>query len=179
MQDFFVEYIVKRRSTTQSVLAKVGIVVAAIVAALALMLFSGYLGDFSMFGTLAAIGALYGGYYLLTGMSIEYEYIVTNGEMDVDKIIAQRKRRRLMTINFREAEAFGRFKAVEHTGKTYGMRLFACDADDSQNLWYVTSRVKDKGLALLVFNGHDRVLEALKPFLPRPLFHAAFSRIQG
>ena len=179
VNDVFVEQIVRRKNTPQRMLAKAGIVIGAVVVALALVFFSGLLGEFAMFGTMAAIGALYGGYYLLTGMNVEYEYIVTNGEMDVDSIIAQRKRKRLLTVSFRDAEAFGRYNAQEHEGKTYGTRLFACDSPDSQNLWYVTARVKDKGQVLLVFNGFDRVLEAIKPFLPRPLFHQAFNRVQG
>lgn len=43
-------------------------------------------------------GSLYGGYILITNMSVEYEYIVTNGEMDIDKIIAKRRRKRLITV---------------------------------------------------------------------------------
>ena len=32
-------------------------------------------------------------YYLISSRSIEYEYIVTNGELDIDIIIAKRKRK--------------------------------------------------------------------------------------
>ena len=41
-------------------------------------------------------GVIYGMYRLLTAQNVEFEYSVTNGDMDVDKIIARRKRVRLL-----------------------------------------------------------------------------------
>lgn len=55
-------------------------------------------------------------------MSVEYEYIVTNGEMDIDKIIAKRRRKRLITVNARTFERFGPFKESDHAGETYSNR---------------------------------------------------------
>ena len=50
---------------------------------------------------------LYGAYFLITNQSVEYEYAVTNDEMDVDKIIAKRKRVHLITVSTKTFEAFG------------------------------------------------------------------------
>lgn len=76
-------------------------------------------------------GAIYGAYWLISGMSIEYEYILTNGEIDVDKIIAQRKRKRLVTVSAKTFEAFGPYKPEEHVNRNYDSRILACESETS------------------------------------------------
>lgn len=174
MQDVFVEYLVKRKNTPKIMLAKIGAVAGALGVCVFVIMFSGLLGPFSMIGTLVGFGALYGGYYLVTSMNVEFEYAVTNGEIDMDRIIAQRKRRRIVTVNCREVEGFGRYKAAEHASKNYQTKIFACDDPDSADLWYCSLRLKDKGLTLVVFNANEKMLNAIKPFLPKPIMHEAF-----
>jgi predicted mannosyl-3-phosphoglycerate phosphatase (HAD superfamily) len=111
---------------------------------------------------------------LVTAQSVEFEYAVTNGEIDFDKIVAQRKRTRFASVNCREVEGFGRYKAAEHQSREYAGRIFACDSPDSESLWYLVTRLKDKGLTLIVFNANDKMLNGIKPFLPRPIMHEAF-----
>lgn len=174
MQDVFIEYLVKRKSTPQTTLAKAGIIAAVILVSLACITFSGFLGPFSTFGLLIAAGAVYGGYYLLTSMNLEYEYAVTNGDLDIDKIVAQRKRRRIVSVNCRQVEAFGRYNADEHANKGYQTKIMACDSPNSQELWYCVIRLKEKGQTLVVFNASEKMLSGIKPFLPRPIMHEAF-----
>lgn len=173
MQDAFIEYMVKRKTTPKIIMAKIGIVVGTLLLWALIVIFLGS-GKFSFIGLIAAFGSLYGGVYLITSMNVEFEYVVTNGDIDIDKIIARRKRRRLVTVNCREAEAFGRYKASEHATKSYQTKIFACESLDSEGLWYCAVRLKDKGLTLVVFNANEKMLEAIKPFLPRPVLREAF-----
>ena len=50
----------------------------------------------------------YGGYYLMTGIDTEYEYILTNGDLDIDKITGKRKRKRLLSTKIGHFTAFGK-----------------------------------------------------------------------
>lgn len=174
MQDIFIEYLVKRQKTPQTTVLKILIVLAAILICAAAMLFGGVLGSLSILAPLLAVGAIYGAYYLITSMNVEYEYSVTNGELDVDQIIAQRKRKRLVTVNCKEVEAFGRYKPAEHQGKSYQTKIIACDNIASPELWYCVVRLKQSGQTLVVFNANQRMLDGIKPFLPRPIMHEAF-----
>jgi hypothetical protein len=94
--------------------------------------------------------------------------------MDMDTIIAQRKRKRLLSLKVREAEDFGRYKAPEHEGKTYQAKIFACDHPLSEDLWYFVIQHREKGKTLVVFNASEKMLEGMKPFLPRSLSNKAF-----
>lgn len=173
MQDVFIEYMVRRKNTPQITLKKLGIVLGATVVSALLLVFGGALGAFSFLSTLGAIGVIYGAYILLSAQNVEFEYSVTNGEIDIDRILAQRKRQRLVTVNCRQVEAFGKYKDSEHAQKTYGNRIFACDSKDSADLWYCVAH-KEKGQTLVVFNASEKMLNGIKPFLPRPIMHEAF-----
>lgn len=172
MQDIFIEYLVKRRSTAKTALLRALIILGAVLVAAAAML--GLPGPLSFLSPVLAIGAIYGAYYLITGMNVEYEYSVTNGELDVDQIVAQRKRKRLVSVNCKEAEAFGRYKAEEHNGKGYQTSIFACDDPRNPDLWYAVIRLQKSGQTLVVFNANQKMLDAIRPFLPRLIQHQAF-----
>lgn len=174
MRDIFIEHLVKKETLPKTILLKILIVLAAVVVAAAALLFAGALGAFSILSPLLAVGAVYGAYFLITSMNIEYEYSVTNGELDVDQITAQRKRKRLVSINCRQVEAFGRYKPAEHQGKSYQTKIMACDNPANPDLWYTATRLKQSGLTLVVFNANQKMLDAIKPFLPRPIMHEAF-----
>jgi hypothetical protein len=174
MQDIFIEYLVKRQNTAMQTLLKVLLIIGAVIVAVAAMMFSSLLGALSILGPLLAVGAIYGAYLLITGMNIEYEYSVTNGDLDIDQITAQRKRKRLVTVNCKAVEAFGRYKPQEHQGKTYQTKIMACDNPDSEELWHCVIRLKQSGLTLVVFNASPKMLDGIKPFLPRPIMHEAF-----
>ncbi|MDL2233591.1 hypothetical protein LJC63_08470 [Ruminococcaceae bacterium OttesenSCG-928-L11] len=175
MQDTFIEYMVKKRNPLKITLLKVGVALAGALVAIFAMMVSPFLGAFSFLGVLLAAGALYGAYILITSQNIEFEYSLTNGEMDVDKITAQRKRKRLISLKFKDVEDFGQYKASEHENKQYQTKIIACDHPESDDLWFCSLHYKDKGMTLLVFNASERMLEGLKPYLPRPIFHRLFN----
>ena len=83
--DSFKEQIVRKIPTKNDKIQKIFIMIASV--ALAALCFIFPFGtQFSVIGIFLAAAALYGGYYLTTKLDVEYEYIFTNGEIDVDKI---------------------------------------------------------------------------------------------
>ena len=56
-------------------------------------------------------------YYIITLRNIEYEYAVTNGDLDIDIIINQSKRKRLFSASCKEFEAVARVDSPQYTQK--------------------------------------------------------------
>ena len=165
--DVIVEYIVKRKNTGKDLALQILIAVGAV--ALFVLLLAAMTVFTSIMPILFALacGSLYGGYYLFTSQNVEYEYIFVNGEMDIDKIIARRKRKRLVTVKARSFESFGIYKAAEHANVQYANRIYACgNMNDSGNFYAVMNHPK-LGRTLLVFSPNDRILNALKTYIPR------------
>ena len=172
--DVFVEYLVKKKNGGKELLLQILTVIGALLVFALMMVLGGIFPVVSMVTTLLAFGALYGGYLLIISMNVEYEYIVTNGEMDVDKIIAKRKRKRMLTVNARSFEKFGPFKEAEHANDSYSNRVYACTSPDDPGCYYAVLTHQTMGRILLVFTPNDNVLENLKSYIPRQAGGHAF-----
>ena len=170
-QDIFVEQIIQRRRSGTDYLIYVGLSLAFLVIC--------FLGLFviPMFGFLVIIAAGYGMYWVGTSRNLEFEYSVTNGDLTIDRIINRQRRKRVISFDCKDVEAIGKYKAVDHQSKHYDKKFFASlKADGSdEGAWYITVRsAKYGGLCLVVFNPEERVLDSIRPFLPRQLAFEVF-----
>ena len=166
--DIFVEHMVKKRPTGKDIALIILYALLAFIIFIFGVFFSApLLGPFSFVGAFVGVAALFGAYYLISNMSIEYEYIVTNGEIDVDKIMAKRRRKRLLTANAQTFESFGLYRQQDHMGKEYTSRVYASESMDENTSYYAVFTHVKLGKTLLVFTPDDRVLDALKKYIPR------------
>ena len=170
--DIFVEQIVKKKTSGKDTALKVliGLGVALLAAiGIFVMLF---IPAFSTIALILVFGVFFGGYYLLTGLDCEYEYIITNGEIDVDKIIAKRKRIRLITARASAFEAFGRYEdAPEASSDITVVSAAGTNLDGSEDnpVYYADFKHASAGSVRLIFSPEKKVVEAIAPFLPGQL----------
>ena len=163
--DAFKEQNIARVSGSNDTLKKVLITIAAVcVAAGIFVLTFGSL--FMMIGIILAGAVMYGGYYLVTSMYVEYEYIFTNGEVDFDKIIAQRSRKRLCTVKVSTATAFG---VADDSADTDNAETYVVATANDPELTDYFIRVKHKSLGdtVVYFTPNDEIIEMIKQALPR------------
>ncbi len=168
--DIFLEYIVSRKKGTREVLKIVGIVLAMLV----LMYASTFLllTPFASFALLVVAGIIYGAYYLITAQNIEFEYIVTNGELDVDRIVHRRKRRRLITVHSKTFDIVAPVGSPEHRGEenaTFTRVIDASSGTDNGRAYFAVFS-KDGQRYKLIFEPTERMLESFKTFVPRNVF---------
>jgi hypothetical protein len=99
-------------------------------------------------------------------MFVEYEYIITNADLDIDKITNQSKRKRLCTINLRQVTECGKFTdSVDIAGDE---TLVKANANNPElNDYYLRFEHREYGKAILVFTPSVEFVELVKPFLPR------------
>ena len=169
IMDVFKEQIVRKVPSKNEKASRIFIMIASVALAMLCFLFPlAYAMQFVMFGIFFAGASLYGGYYLVTNLDVEYEYIMTNGEMDFDKITAQRRRKRLCSIRFGAATEFGVANDAANTGgaETY---VRACADDPEQTDYFVRLNHKSLGDTVVYFTPSDEMLELIKPYLPRAL----------
>ena len=123
---------------------------------------------FMMVGILLAGATLYGGYYLVTSLYVEYEYILTNGEVDFDKITAQRSRKRLATIRLSEATEFAVFDPDKDIdgADTY---VYATANDPEQTDYVLRVKHESLGDTVIDFTPTEEMIGLMKQFLPRTM----------
>ena len=158
--DSFFEQIIKKKKTAADWLLSVLIVLLALAALVAAFLFAG-----SLFFILA-VGIGYGTWWLVTNMNVEYEYCVTNGDIDVDQITARRKRKRLVSVGGRKIESLQPYDPSAPLGK-FDRRVMAASSLKAEGLWCFSYHSKKNGHTFVVFQPDMRVLPALYAGVPK------------
>lgn len=162
--DIFVEQLVKKKKSTGQILAIVGTVFLALILLLVSLLLFRFLGAFAF---LLVVAGFYGLWYLLTAQNIEYEYCVTNGDIDIDRIVAQRKRKRIVSVSGKKIESAGRYLPEKWAGRGVDCTIVAAPSNREDNLYYFTYRSKKRGHTLVIFQPDERVRESLYENLPK------------
>ena len=164
--DVYKEQNVVRAQTGHDRFAKVAVLIIGLIVAFAVFFLTAQFGVGGM-GLLLAGGVLFGAYYITTGFDNEYEYLLTNGEMDFDKIIAQRSRKRLITVKLDKATEFAEFD--ESTEIDSGASVVSADDNTGENVWYLRVEHKDLGDTYILFNPNEEMRETMMKFFPHKL----------
>lgn len=164
--DAFMEKIVKRKSGPADAAITVGLYVAAFL----LMIVAIRFLDPS-FGLIIGFGAFYGAWWVSGMRRLEFEYALTNGDFDIDKIIAQRKRKRIFSQNCKEFEVVARVDSTQYTPQVKAMEstIEACSSRMAKDLWFIVTRYNGKGTVIYV-ELTDGMVEAMATFIPRKVF---------
>ncbi len=119
--------------------------------------------------------ALYMGVKLSKMLNVEYEYIVTNGEMDVDMIQSKTNRKRLISFKCSEIEQIEPYvkgNSIYDRG-TFDKKNFYCNANDS-DVYCVVFKHKVAGKVCLVMQLPEKMRENMLPFLNKLVAREAF-----
>ncbi len=178
MGDIFLEHIVKRAPEFKTSLLKVGILLATMAICYFGLIFfmsSEALAQFSSFFVLLLAGIVYGAYRLYISFNYEYEYIVTNGELDVDKIIARRSRKRMCTIRPVEVEIMAPYNVDYKNQYDRGEFALTIDAASSvyaQNRWFIVADTKKYGRVRLMWEPTEKMIDNMRTYMPRKVMRA-------
>jgi hypothetical protein len=91
MGDVFKEQIVKRQPNAKNTAIKAGLIAGVVIIFFVANIFIG------QWGLYVAVAAGFFAYILMGRQNVEYEYIFTNGELDIDIIYNKSKRKRLFS----------------------------------------------------------------------------------
>lgn len=156
------EQLVNKCPSSEDNLKRLGIGAGALLLSAA-VIFVGYLYGLIVPGIMIACAIAYGGYFLFTSTYIEYEYSVFDGTLDIDKIIAQRKRSHLLSVKISSFDSFA--EVGDNDDNPAETTVFAL-GDDGKS-WYADFNHPDYGKARLYFTPNEKIREAITPYLSR------------
>ncbi len=171
--DIFTECMVKKKKGIIDYL-KVALCILVIITALIAMPLVLQVKYVSIILFMVCAGIIYLLYNIIISINLEYEYTFTNGAMDVDKIIAARRRKRMTSLNARsieimasvhsnEADAYARDKSIK--------RYYACTSVDDDDTYFVVYSENDKK-HMLIFNPNEEIKDGFKRLNPQKVFLA-------
>lgn len=144
--DHYNEQLVKKQTEALDIVKRVLIIAGTLLIA-CLCIYSALAFRFLPLIVLV-FGVFYLSWYLITATSVEYEYIVTNNEMDIDKIVGQRKRKRLITIKLNTVTEWGKYTEEKNHGAD--ATVMASDAT-GMGAWYLLAKHDKYGNVMVIF----------------------------
>jgi hypothetical protein len=169
MTDMFAEYIVKRAPDAKSSAMRLLIIMAsAILMYLALVLTQMFNLIVIMPASVALVAWV--GYRCFILYSIEYEYTVTNGELDIDRIVARKGRKRMINIKSTQIRTISPYDDEHNAEYDEGKFAKTVDARSSpaaDDVWYVIADQGEAGRVRVLFEPTPKMLNIFQTYLPR------------
>ena len=169
--DTFFEQIIPIRKNGKSIALTLGIwFLALLLSAIIYLFLLKYLFGIAFF---IICGIFFGAWKLSTMFNIEYEYIITNGTMDIDKIVNKSSRKRMLSLELNNVTRLEKFNP--HMLNTLNPKslVMACNQDDPEAYLLVAER-DGKVAAYLVFAPEERLRTAMTKFVPKFIINSAF-----
>jgi len=109
-------------------------------------------------------------YRIISRQNIEFEYSLTNNELDVDKIFARRKRKRIVTVNARNFDIFAptsNFQFNQEKGSPALANTYDCSSSSKDaNTYFIIFFGVDGRKSMLIFEPNQKMIDGFKRYAP-------------
>lgn len=164
MGDIFNEQLVEKKNTLKDNMIKAGIVVGALLVILVSSMIK-FLVGFIMPITLVVI---FGAVFLMRRLNIEFEYVFTSGDLDIDKIFNKNKRKRFITVDVRKFEIMAPIDSKEHARALSNyQKVVDCSSGIKKDNTYAAMVVRNGKREKLILEPNEKMLSAIKKYIPR------------
>jgi hypothetical protein len=166
--DVFKEQIVKRQPTAKDTAIKVCLVIIVILLAF-IFFFILLLGSI---GLLLTVGLGFGARFLASYLNVEYEYVLTNGELDIDIIYDQSRRKRVFSTIVKNVELLSHAANTdhEHTLNSAQQTLdFSTGITDNDTYIFLTNYNGKK--TKVIISPNEKMLKAFSNVIPKRNMH--------
>ena len=163
--DVFIEKLVKRQKTIVDILLIILIIAGTLLLSYLIMMF------IPQFAMILIIGLFYLAYVLISKLNIEYEYALTNGELDIDMIINQKQRKRLLSVNCKDFDVVAKVNSLQYTKEIKECKNKKDYSSRSKNaeVWFI-SMIKDGQPTVILFEPMERMIDNFAIYIPRKVF---------
>ena len=164
MNDIFNEQLVARKPNRRDMFMRAGIAVGGI-ALLAVAMSFNVLSGFLI--PIAAV-IIAGEVYLLRSMNIEYEYVFTNGDLDIDRITNKSRRKQVLSINVRSFVTMVPVAGNNYEGEInqYTKMLDYGSGVVGENT-YAAIYEEDGQRVKLIIEPDEEMFKAIRSYIPR------------
>ncbi len=164
MNDVFVEQLVKRKASGAVIFLNILVYAAAILLVIPFV----FTRLFFITIPIAVIAVFFAARFLLARLKWEFEYSLTNSELDIAMIEGGKKRCEMLSITAFDME-FAAPVSSEYSAEFKNPNIKttynATSSDKSENRWFIIFR-KDGNLCRLIFEPKEQIVEGIERFKP-------------
>ncbi len=169
--DTFFEQIVSIKKSGVQILAILGIWILALIVCAVIFLIVPL--EFIGLMALLIFGIIYGAFKLSAIFNVEYEYIITNGTLDIDKITNKSSRKRILSLELNNTSRLEKYSDSLLNSLNQKDITFACNKND-ENAYLLVAQRDGKPAAYLIFAPSEKLQGATVKFVPKHISNSAF-----
>ncbi len=165
--DNYLEFLVQKdKETKDTVYKTISFLVTLILCILSLA----FLGQF---GFLGAVLIVYIEVKIQDYFSVEYEYCIIGGDIDIDKIYGKKRRKKYISLEANSIEQVSLINNAEINSfiKSGAKKYFACKNRNNENNLSVSGYSKKGGKIVLIIENDQKILDAFKATMPRKVIY--------
>ena len=170
--DNFAEQLIEKHSTkadkTRNMISLIIGIILSVFFIVTSILTIGSGGFFAFLGIILAVFSISMTYINQRNNKVEYEYTFTNGDLDIDKIIAKSKRKEMISTQISKFTAFGKYD-LNVPEETDDMTIVYATDNIESHEYYADFQHEEYGKTRLVFCPDERMMDNINNFLPRQL----------
>ena len=162
MNVVFKEQIVKRKPTIKDALIRACLIVVVVLVFLVTIV------QFGAIGVLITAVVGFGANYVMGFLSVEYEYAITDKELDIDAIYARSRRKRVFSASLSNVEVMAHVSDNAHE-HTFSRMQKLCDytsATGNDNVYAFLLSYNGKYTKVLI-EPNEKMLAAIAPAIGR------------
>lgn len=159
MNEVFVEQIIKRKTSIKGMCLRM-LAILLVFAGLFSMLFLGVLGF-----TITAL-LVYGAYLIFNQTSVEYEYSLVNGDLTVDKIMGQNKRKHAGEFDIKQAEIIAPAYSDDIISRINGIKTLDFSSGFRNDGRYSMILYDGKERIQVLFDPNENIIDAMYTVRP-------------
>ncbi|MGM9937658.1 MAG: hypothetical protein ACI38A_09950 [Candidatus Ornithomonoglobus sp.] len=122
-------------------------------------------------GLLLVAFVWYGAYLIINTRNVEYEYIVTNNELDIDKVMSKKGRKHLITIDVKNATCMGRIDDDScnsvYKNPPEGVKILDYSANSKTSFTYFIDCTVDETRKIVLCQLTNKMAEGLWRYNPK------------
>lgn len=165
MSDLYSELLVKKEQTAKDKIVNFGL------KALVIILAAGGILMNPIF-LIAAIILGIVAYFVLPGTDLEFEYLFVNGEMDIDKVMAKSKRKRVKSINMAEVDLIAPVKShrMDYYNNNQKMKVYDYSSGNDSHKRYAVITRDTSGTCKIIIEPDESMAISMKNSAPSKVF---------
>lgn len=159
--DIFIEQLVKKKKDFVDYLIILVTILLAYIAAYKIIVLTGPLYFAIGVGLVIILGYL--GYRIITSRNIEFEYSLVEGDFEITKVIANRKRKRMFIGSYKQFEMVDKVSSERHknAAKNVIHKINASSSINSEDAYFFITDY-DKGKMLVYFEPNDEIINLIR-----------------
>ena len=166
MSDLYSELLVKKERTMKDKLMKGGMIALVVIFGLAGILFMPLL----LFVAIALGIVAY--FVVIPGTDLEFEYLFVNGELDIDKIMAKSKRKRVKNLNISECDLMAPLNShrMDYYNGNQNMKVLDFSSGNPEHKRFGVITRLDGNLCKIILEPDEALAQAMKNSAPSKVF---------